>query len=64
MKTFKKGIFKLKTFSCTDDSGWKFLIKAKSWEDAREIAAKSNAQVIFKYARNGERIYNEQNNEV
>jgi hypothetical protein len=53
----------MKTFLCIED-GKKFLIKAKSWEDAREIATKSNAQVVFKYARNGERIYNEQNKMV
>jgi len=50
----------MKTFSCINNLGRRFLIKAKSWEEAREIAAKSNAQVVFKYAR-GERIYNEQN---
>ena len=53
----------MKTYLCIED-GEKFFIKAKDWEDARETAAMYNAQVVFKYARNGERIYNEQNKMV
>ena len=53
----------MKTFLCIEE-GEKFFIREKTWEEARKTAAIYNAQVVFMYARNGERIYNEQNKTV